>query len=66
MRREVFDTSGIGHFGSSDSLAEGFLDLLEGRPSRKNANIRAGFVSAMTCLAAQDSIRSGEPVPLNF
>lgn len=65
-RREVYDTAGLGHFGSSEALAEGLLDLLQGKSSTKNANIRSGYVSALTCLAAQDSIETGQLQKIHY
>jgi predicted dehydrogenase len=56
---ETHDWANIGHFGSGEALAEGWIKKLNGQPSSINADIRDGYVSAMMCLAADKSIRTG-------
>jgi predicted dehydrogenase len=63
---ETHDWADVGHMGSSEYLALGFLKLLQGGESPMNANIRDGYISAMMCLAAQESIESKRMVKLNL
>ncbi len=63
---ETHDWADVGHMGSSEYLAEGFLKLLQGGESPMNANIRDGYISAMMCLAAQESIENGRMVKLEL
>jgi predicted dehydrogenase len=63
---ESHDWANVGHFGSSEYLAEGFLNLLQGRKSSMNANIRDGYLSAMMCLAARQSIDDKQVVELKL
>lgn len=63
---EVHDWAGIPHFGSYEYLAEGFLKLLQGIDSPINASIRDGYISAMMCLAAQESIEERKMINLKL
>ena len=63
---ETHDWADVGHMGSSEYLAEGFLKLLQGGESSINANVRDGYISAMMCLAADRSIETGQTVKLNL
>jgi len=63
---ETHDWANVGHMGSSEYLVEGFLKLLQGGESPMNANIRDGYISAMMCLAAQESIETRKMIELNL
>ena len=63
---ETHDWADVGHMGSSEYLAEGFLKLLQGGESPINANVCDGYISAMMCLAADRSIETGQTVKLNL
>lgn len=63
---ETHDWADIGHMGSSEYLAEGFLKLLQGGESPMNAGIRDGYISALMCLAAQESIENRKMIELKL
>ena len=63
---ETHDWADVGHMGSSEYLVEGLITLLQGGESQINANIRDGFISAMMCLAAQESIETGRMITLDL
>jgi predicted dehydrogenase len=64
--KEVHDWANIGHFGSSEYLVEGLIKLLSGEESHINANIRDGYISAIMCLAAEQSIETEKMVKLKL
>lgn len=64
--KEVHDWANVGHFGSSEYLGEGQIKLLQGGESHINASIKDGYISAMMCLAAEQSIAAGQVVKLNL
>lgn len=63
---EVYDWGGASHF---DGTRYGFkekLKLLRGEDSDVAGSIKEGYISAKMCLAAQQSIETGQPVELDF
>ena len=64
--KETHDWANVGHEGSTEYLAEGFIKLLQGKDSPINATIQDGYISAMMCLAAQKSIDEKKIVDLNL
>ena len=63
---EVYDWAGRSHFDGTERTFLGKLDLLAGRPTSVAGTMREGYVSAMMCLAAQESIEQGRIIPLNL
>jgi len=63
---EVYDWAGEHHFRGNDYGMLGKLDLLRGNPSDVAGSIREGYISAMMCIAAQESIETGQVIPLNL
>jgi predicted dehydrogenase len=63
---EVIDMSGdFGqHFGGDRRLAEAFLDVLKGKPSR--STLAEGILSVSMCLAARESAESRRFVDVDF
>jgi len=62
---ETHDWADVGHFGSSEHLSEGLIKILNGEKSDINADIRAGYISAKMCLAAEQSITERKIIPLD-
>lgn len=52
------------HFGGDRRLAEAFLDVLEGKPSR--STLAEGILSVSMCLAAKESAAEGRFIPVDF
>ncbi|MBT3376025.1 MAG: Gfo/Idh/MocA family oxidoreductase [Lentisphaerae bacterium] len=63
---EVYDWAGASHFDGTRYGFAGKLELIRGGQSDVAGSIREGYVSAKMCLAAQQSIETGQVVDLHF
>lgn len=63
---ETYDWAGHNHFDGTEYVLLGKLDLLRGRPTDIRNTIEEGYVSAKMCMAAQQSIREGRVIKLDF
>ena len=52
------------HFGGDEQLALGYIDILEGKPSR--ASLKDGLASAAACLAAKKSAAADTSIPVFY
>jgi hypothetical protein len=63
---EVYDWAGQSHFDGTEPVMLAKIDLLRGKPNAIAGTIREGYISAMICLAAQESIETGKVVSLDL
>lgn len=63
---EVYDWAGHSHFDGTEYVMLGKLNLLRGIPDEAAGAIREGYISAKICLAAQESLETGQVVTLNL
>ncbi len=57
---------GAGSSGCGHMFNEEKLKLLRGEDSDVAGSIREGYISAKMCLAAQQSIETGQPVKIEY
>lgn len=64
--QEAYDWAGHNHFDGTEYGILAKLDLLHGRSSEVAGTIKEGYISAKMCLAAQESIETGQVVRLKL
>ena len=66
MIREIYDWAGRGHFDGTEGTMLAKFDLLNGGKTEVENSIREGYISAKMCLAAQQSIETGNIIELDL